>query len=157
MVAGAGWWGGRLVSEAFGAWERSGSDGVRDDRGDELTIESCGGALEWSSGSGLVRVERMSRKLALREFDKFALTAGFMEVGEEVLRSLLEDDELWTEGEERVFESVVLWMKGVEGGEVRGLELLRTVDGVGVSGGSVARGERRAGGACGAGGGGGST
>jgi hypothetical protein len=30
-----------------------------------------------------------------------------MEVGEEVLGLLLEDDGLWTEGEERVFEGVV--------------------------------------------------
>jgi hypothetical protein len=38
-----------------------------------------------------------------------------MEVGEETLGSLLEDDGLWTEGRERLFEGVpgvVRWMKG---------------------------------------------
>ena len=95
-----------------------------------LTVESCGGVLAQSSGSGLVRIERASRELALRSFDDFARTAGFMEVGEEVLGSLLEDDGLWTDGEDLVFESVVRWMKGgegVEGGEVRGLGLLGKV------------------------------
>jgi hypothetical protein len=92
-----------------------------------LTVENCGLVLARSSGSGLVRLERASRDLALREFDDFARTAGFMGVGEEVLGSLLEDVWLWTEGEERVFEDVVLWMKGGEGGEVRGLGLLGKV------------------------------
>ena len=92
-----------------------------------LTVESCGGALAWSSGSGLVRVERASREVALREFDDFARTAGFMEVGEEVLGALLEDDGLWTDGEERVFEGVVRWLKRGEGGEVRGSGLLGKV------------------------------
>jgi len=92
-----------------------------------LTVESCGGVLAWSSGSGLVRVERASRELALRSFDDFARTAGFMEVGEEVLGSLVEDDGLWTEGEERVYEGVMRWMKGGEGGAVRGSGLLGKV------------------------------
>jgi hypothetical protein len=46
-----------------------------------LTVESCGGVMAWSSGSGLVRVERASRELALRSFDEFPRTDGFMEVG----------------------------------------------------------------------------
>ena len=53
-----------------------------------LTVERCGGVLAWSSGSGLERVARASREVALREFDEFARTAGFMEVGEEALGSL---------------------------------------------------------------------
>ena len=93
-----------------------------------LTVESCGRVLACGWGSGLVRVERASRELALREFDEFAGTAGFMEVGEEALGSLLDDDGLVTEREERVFEAVVRWMKGGEGcGGVRGSELLRKV------------------------------
>ena len=93
-----------------------------------LTVERCGGVLAWSSGSGLERVARASREVALREFDEFARTAGFMEVGEEALGSLLEDDGLWTEGEERVYEGVVRWMEGQgEGGEGRGSGLLGKV------------------------------
>ena len=61
-----------------------------------LTVERCGGVLAWSSGSGLERVARASREVALREFDEFARTAGFMEVGREALGSLLEDEGLWT-------------------------------------------------------------
>ena len=39
---------------------------------DRLRVESCGRILTMASGSGLVRLERASRKLALREFDEFA-------------------------------------------------------------------------------------
>ena len=92
-----------------------------------LTVESCGRVLASSWGSGLVRAERASRGLALREFDEFAKTAGFMELGEEVLGSLLEEDGLRTEAEERVFEGVVRWMKGGDGGAVRGEGLLRKI------------------------------
>ena len=41
--------------------------------------------------------------------------------------SLLDDDGLWTEGEERVYEGVVRWMNGGEGGEGRGSGLLGKV------------------------------
>ena len=92
-----------------------------------LTVESCGRVLACSSGSGLARVERASRELALREFDEFAGTAGFIELGEEVLGMLLDDDELTTEREERVFDGVVRWIKGASGGEVRGSGLLGKV------------------------------
>jgi hypothetical protein len=47
-----------------------------------MKVESCDEVLERSSGSGLVRVARASRELALLEFEPFARTAGFMEVGE---------------------------------------------------------------------------
>jgi WD40 repeat protein len=92
-----------------------------------LTVENCGRVLEQSSGSGLVRVEKASRELALRRFDDFSTTAGFMEVGEEVLGSLLDDDELQTEREERVYEGAVRWIKGGAGGSVRGAGLLKKV------------------------------
>jgi WD40 repeat protein len=92
-----------------------------------LTVENCGIVLARSSGSGLVRVERASRELALREFDEFARTAGFMGLGEEVLGSLLEDDGLCTEREELVYEGVARWMKEGEGRDVRGSGLLGKV------------------------------
>ena len=62
-----------------------------------LTVERCRWVLAKSSGSGLERVMRASRELALREFDEFARTAGFMEVEEQVLGSLLDDDGLVAE------------------------------------------------------------
>ena len=68
---------------------------------DRLTAESCGRILTMVFGSGLVRLERASRKLALREFDQFAESAGFMEVSEEVLGSLLDNDGLVSESEDR--------------------------------------------------------
>ena len=92
-----------------------------------VTVESCGRVLEWSSGSGLVRVERASREVALRSFDAFAATVGFMEVGEEVLGSLLDDDGLVTEREERVLEAVVRWMQGGDGGGRRSAGLVGKV------------------------------
>ena len=94
-----------------------------------LTVESCGIILALSFGSGLERVVRASRELALREFDKFSKTAGFMTVSEEVLGSLLDDDGLMTEKEEVVYEALLRWMKGGVGDseEVRGEELLRKI------------------------------
>jgi len=57
-----------------------------------LTVGSCGSILMSSFGSGLERAARASRELALREFDEFSKTAGFMALDEEVLGSLLDDD-----------------------------------------------------------------
>jgi hypothetical protein len=94
---------------------------------DRLTVENCVSILTATNGSGLVRLERASRKLALREFDHFAQCAGFMDVSEEVLESLLDDDALVSESEERVLKGVVRWMKGGDGGVIRGEGLLRKI------------------------------
>ena len=93
-----------------------------------LTVENCGSILTRSIGSGLQRVENGSRNLALKQFDAFAKTAGFLALDEYVLGSLLEDDGLTTEKEERVYESLVRWMKGGEAGKaLRGEGLLRKI------------------------------
>jgi hypothetical protein len=94
---------------------------------DRLTVESCGPVLTMTRGSGLVRLEGASRELALREFDRFAECAGFMDVSEEVLGSLLESDALESESEERVLKCAVRWMKGGAGGAARGEGLLRKI------------------------------
>ncbi len=94
---------------------------------DRLTVEICGRILMTVCGSGLVQLERASRKLALREFDQFAECAGFMDVSEDVLGSLLDDDALVSESEERVLKGVVRWMKGGGGGVIRGEGLLRKI------------------------------
>jgi hypothetical protein len=94
---------------------------------DRLTVESCGRILTTACGSGLVRLEMASRKLALRKFDQFADCAGFMDVSEEVLGSLLDDDALVSESEERVLKGVVRWMKGGAVGVMRGEGLLRKI------------------------------
>jgi hypothetical protein len=90
-------------------------------------MENCGRILLMTSGSGLVRLERASRKLALREFDQFVENDVFMDVGEEVLGLLLDDDALISESEERVLKGVVRWMKGEGGGKIRGEGLLRKI------------------------------
>jgi hypothetical protein len=77
--------------------------------------------------SCLARSQRASSELVPRAFDEFAATAGFMEVGEEVLGSLLDDDGLMTESKERVFEATVRWMRGGDGGRLLGEGLLRKV------------------------------
>ncbi len=93
---------------------------------DRLTVESCGAVLAVVCGSGLVRLERTSRELAFREFDQFAESAGFMDVSEEVLGSLLDDDYLVTESEERVFKGLVRWMTRGGGSMIRGEVLTRS-------------------------------
>ncbi len=65
--------------------------------------------------------------LFLREFDQFAECAGFKDVSEEVLGSLLDDNALVSEGEEWVLKGVVRWMKGGGEGMIRGEGLLRKV------------------------------
>ena len=90
-----------------------------------LTVESCGSVLAGSCGNGLERLARAGRELALREFDAFSRTDGLMALDEEVLGSLLDDDELTSEREERVFEALVRWMKaGSDGRGLRGEGLL---------------------------------
>jgi hypothetical protein len=91
---------------------------------DRLTVENCVSVLAMANGSGLMRLERASRELALREFDQFAQCAGFMDVSEEVLGSLLDDDALVSESEERVLKGVVRWMQGGDDGVIRGEGLL---------------------------------
>jgi hypothetical protein len=94
---------------------------------DRLTVESCRRILMTACGSGLVQLERACQKLALLEFDQFAECAGFMDVSEEALGSLLDDDALVSESEDRVLEGVVRWMKGGGGDVIRGEGLLRKI------------------------------
>jgi hypothetical protein len=91
---------------------------------DRLTVDTCEAILTMARGRGLVRLERASRDLATSEFDQFAECAGFMDVSEEVLGSLLDEDALVSESEERVLKGVVRWMKGGAGSVMRGEGLL---------------------------------
>ncbi len=92
----------------------------------QLTVESCGSILAMSSGSGLERLERASRELALRQFDLLAQCSEFMDLSEELLGSLLDDDDLCSESEERVLVAAVRWMR-MKGGGIRGEGLLRKI------------------------------
>jgi hypothetical protein len=77
-----------------------------------LATESCALILTTACGSGLARMERAGRAFALREFDRFAETAGFLATSAEALGSLLDDDGLVSESEERVLQAVVRWARG---------------------------------------------
>jgi hypothetical protein len=93
-----------------------------------LTVENCASIVSMSCESGLEKVKCASRELALSEFDAFALSAGFMELGEDLLGTLLDDDALRSKNEESVFEMVVRWMRrGGADGAVRGVGLLRKI------------------------------
>jgi hypothetical protein len=87
---------------------------------DRLTVESCGPILTMAGGKWLVQLKRSSRKLVLRGLDQFAVCAGFMDLSEDVLGSLLDEDGLVSESEERVLEGVVRWMERGTGGMIRG-------------------------------------
>ena len=81
-----------------------------------LTIETCGEILTGAIIGGLERVEADSRKLALDDFQAFAGTTGYMDLDEDILISLLEDDDLKEAKEETVFETAVRWIQGDETG-----------------------------------------
>jgi hypothetical protein len=85
---------------------------------DQLTVEGCGAVLAVVCGSGLVQLDRELQ---------FAESAGFMDVSEEVLGSLLDDDYLVTESEERVFKGLVRWMTRGGGSMIRGEVLLHKI------------------------------
>ena len=96
----------------------------------QLTVETCASILSMGCESGLERLECAGRALALSDFDAFALSAGFIELSEELLGSLLDDDALQSESEERVFEMLVRWMSrgGTQAsGAVRGMGLLHKI------------------------------
>ena len=77
-----------------------------------LTMDTCGEILSGAIAGGLHRVEVESRRLALDDFQAFAVTDGFMALDGAVLASLLDDDSLREPREEAVFELVVCWIHG---------------------------------------------
>jgi hypothetical protein len=81
----------------------------------KLSVEACGDVLIWSGGCGMLRLEAAALKFAAERFEKFARTAGFMQLGEEALSILLDDDRLEARSEEAVWESVVGWRGGTAG------------------------------------------
>ncbi len=98
-----------------------------------ITANTCGELLADAQASGLGRVERASRTVALEQFEALAGSDMFLNMGEETLGTLLADDALRAGREEEVFEALVRWMTapraGNGGGEagVRGEGLLRTI------------------------------
>jgi hypothetical protein len=60
----------------------------------QLSLEACGEVLTWSGGCGMGRLEADALKMAAWQFEEFARTAGFMRIGEEALKILLDDDRL---------------------------------------------------------------
>jgi hypothetical protein len=76
-----------------------------------LTLDSCADLLTGAIACGLPRIEKSARLLALDRFEAFAATPGFLALPQHALASLLPDDALRADREERVFESLVRWMR----------------------------------------------
>ena len=91
-----------------------------------LNIETCGCILAEVAGSGLVDLERASRTFALRNFDDFAETSGFMALDVGTVESILGDDTLTTEREDNVLDALMRWMQHNSPGD-SGKKLLRKV------------------------------
>ena len=98
---------------------------VEEEAARHLKLETCTKLLTASESSGLRELEGACRRMALAQFEELTKTEGFMGMGEEMLRSLLDDDRLECFSEEGVFEGVVRWMKW--GGGVKGEGLLETI------------------------------
>ncbi len=79
-----------------------------------LTVDNCCKLLAWSSRNGLRILHTAARSLALERFEELAGTAGFLQIDEDILDSLINDDELVVTGEESVFGAVVEWFKARE-------------------------------------------
>jgi hypothetical protein len=91
-----------------------------------LTVQNCCELLTWSSRNGLRMLQSAARCLALERFAELAGTVGFAQIDEDVLESLLCDDELVMTGEEAVFEAVVEWFKAAERSHTS-VKLLRSI------------------------------
>ena len=92
-----------------------------------LSVGVCAEVLLASTVGGLTPVEKAAHRMALERFEDVAATDAFLRIGEDVLGSLLDEDDLVASSEERVFECLLRWMKGAEGGELRGRGLLSRI------------------------------
>ncbi len=63
----------------------------------------------------MIRLEAEALKMAAKQFNEVAMTAGFMRMTAEALQNLIDDDRLIARSEEAVWEAVVRWMNGVVG------------------------------------------
>ena len=88
-----------------------------------LTVETCGEVIRLGGGGQLPRAESAACTLALQHFEAVSRCGGFLGLNEEVMCSLVGDDDLMAR-EEAVLEAVAGWIQA-GGGEVgRGERLL---------------------------------
>jgi hypothetical protein len=93
---------------------------------DGLKIGLCGEILTWSGRIGMGRLAEAARRLAAERFEEVVATAGFAQMDEVALGSLLDDDGLEARSEEVVWEALLRWMQEEEGRQ-RMRELVRKV------------------------------
>jgi hypothetical protein len=93
-----------------------------------LTVETCAELFTSGMKSGLSCIVEECKKLALTEFEAVANSAGFLRMGEEVLKILLESDSLVVSSEETLLDHVVQWMTvEKQADRIRGLEMLQLI------------------------------
>jgi hypothetical protein len=92
-----------------------------------LSVGVCAEVLLASTVGGLTPVEKAAHRLALERFEDVAATEAFLRIGEDVLGSILDEDDLVASCEEHVFECLLRWMKGADGGQLRGRGLLSRI------------------------------
>ena len=93
-----------------------------------LSHETCAELFTVGMSSGLSRIVDECRKLALKDFEAIAICPGFVNIGEEVLKILLESDQLVVSSEESLLDHLVRWMTFERGSDkIRGLELLQFI------------------------------
>ena len=104
---------------------------VEDAAIERLSVDACADLLSLAQATGLRRVEAACRALATRRFEAVSATAGFGNLDSATLAELLEDDGLMADGEERVLEAVVEWIRCRSLQELAGLgEMASYADGV---------------------------
>ena len=93
----------------------------------ELSVGNCAELLIGSRRLGLRQVEAAAWQMAVDRFETVSRTAGFIDVDEETVGTLLDEDGLGVRNEEEAFEGLVWWMRGGEGGRVVGRDLLAKI------------------------------
>ena len=92
-----------------------------------LSVGICAEVMMTSGVGGSTPVEKAAHRMALNRFEEVAATEAFLRIGEDVLCSLLDDDNLLANSEEQIFECSLRWMKAHDSGGLRGKELLRSI------------------------------
>ena len=92
----------------------------------QLKMDDCLEILSVSSGTGLINVQEAARKIVLNHFETLSDSTSFIRLDENILESVLNDDELVLRTESDALCALARWMER-DGDALRGQSLLSTI------------------------------